>query len=184
MSWASGTVSSFVLFAGQPVLLVPRVGQSTCRPPHGSSRRERIRFSRSLTPNEAFECHPSWQQNDEIGVRHQSDPIDSVRRTVHRTARWSALVVATAAFLTTACRDDSKVDVAATDSSLARDITLASAVTAPTPQLRDSPDSAPPTAEAPLPKPKLERKPPRPATQPSAPVRETPAPASGVGARR
>jgi len=98
---------------------------------------------------------------------------------VHRTARWSALVIATAAFMTTACRrDDSQVDVAATDSSLARDITLASAVTTPTPQLRDSPDSAPPTAEAPLPKPKVERKPPRPTTQPRTPERTPPKPES------
>ena len=94
-----------------------------------------------------------------------------------RTARWSALVVATAAFMTTACRrDDSQVDVAATDSALARDITLASAVTTATPQLRDSPDSAPPTVEAPLPKPKVERKPAPPRTQPRAPEREAPKP--------
>ena len=84
-------------------------------------------------PSHNFSTRPACsQQNDEIGVRHRSDQIDSVRRTVHRTARWSALAVATAAFMTTACRD-SKVDVAAADSSLARDITLASAVTAPRP---------------------------------------------------
>src|SRR6187397_1274685 len=128
-------------------------------------------------PSHNFSTRPACsQQNDEIGVRHRSDQIDSVRRTVHRTARWSALAVATAAFMTTACRD-SKVDVAAADSSLARDITLASAVTAPTPELRDLPDSVPPTSEAPLPKPKVERKPPKPTTQPPTPVREVPPPA-------
>ena len=49
-----------------------------------------------------------------------------------------ALVIAAAVFVASACRDNSNADVAATDSALARDITLASAVAAPTPQLRDA----------------------------------------------
>ncbi len=54
-----------------------------------------------------------------------------------------------------ACRDGAADDAAATDSALSRDLTLASAVTAPTPELRDVPD----TARAPV---MAEREEPRP----------------------
>jgi hypothetical protein len=74
-----------------------------------------------------------------------------------------------------ACRDKSSDADAAGDSALARDITLASAVAAPTPQLRDIPDSAPPVVEQPAPEE------PRRATTPARPpvrrrVREEPKP--------
>jgi hypothetical protein len=86
-----------------------------------------------------------------------------------------ALVIAATVLVASACRDNSNADVAATDSALARDITLASAVAAPTPQLRDMPDSTPPV-EASLPEPKAEPKTRRPTAPKPTPVREQPKP--------
>src|SRR5689334_7824670 len=94
--------------------------------------------------------------------------------TVHQMIRSSALLASALVFALAACRDKSRTD-AANDSALARDITLASAVATPTPQLPDTPDSAPAAVEKPAPEE------PKPAKAPTRqrvrqPVREEPKP--------
>src|SRR5678815_2995039 len=101
----------------------------------------------------------------------ESDPNST--KSVHRSIRYCAMILVALA----ACRD-TRDDAAGSDSALARDITLASTVAQPTPQLRDTPDSTTPV-EQPLPEPKVERpRAPtrtRTATQPK-PVTPPPAP--------
>jgi hypothetical protein len=70
--------------------------------------------------------------------------------------------------LLAACRDGSTNDAAATDSALARDLTLASAIATPAPELRDTAELV--QAEAPTPEPEVRRPP----TPVRAPVRERP----------
>jgi hypothetical protein len=103
-----------------------------------------------------------------------------------------ASLVVTAALALSACRDRPRDESAATDSALVRDLTLASSAAAPTPELRDVPDSAPPVEAVPLePAPAPRRSPapvrapvrvaPKPVTRApdpvAPPVIETPAPA-------
>ena len=83
----------------------------------------------------------------------------------------SSLLVLTTALALGACRNEARDDAAVTDSALARDLTLASTDVAPTPQLRDIPDSAPPVEE--MPREPVVRRAPAPAR---APVRERPKP--------
>src|SRR5262245_8056819 len=71
-----------------------------------------------------------------------------------------------------ACRDNGGDDAARNDTALARDITLATAVTSPTPELRDTPDSTR-LLDVPTPEPKA-----RPASPARRPVREQPSPPS------
>ena len=78
----------------------------------------------------------------------------------------------TAALALSACRDHARDESAATDSALARDLTLASGASAPTPELRDVPDSAPPVEAVP-PEPAAARRSPQPVR---APVRVPPKP--------
>ena len=99
----------------------------------------------------------------------------------------SSLLVLTAALALSACRDRAGDDAGVTDSALARDLTLASAAAAPTPELRDIPDSAPPVEEmprepvvrrapAPVRAPVRERRTPVAPAPAPAPVAETPEP--------
>jgi len=109
--------------------------------------------------------------------------------TVLRSTSKSLTAAAFAgAFLLAACRDR-QPDEASNDSALSRDLTLAAAVAEPTPQLRDTPDTArrpivereelpvaPPVRRAPAPRqpaPVAERPQPAPVTTP--PVVEAPA---------
>lgn len=97
-----------------------------------------------------------------------------MRSAVHRMTRHTALSLSVALALAAgACRDRGDDSAAATDSALSRDLTLASAIAAPVPELRDTPDSAPPVVEAPAPARTVRRPPAR----VEAPVRNRPKPA-------
>ena len=120
-----------------------------------------------------------------------------------RHHRRYAIALTAALLALAACRDNER-DAAANDSALARDLSLANAVSTATPELRDTPDSAPPVVEAPLSEPQTPRqttptratvrdkpKPVAPKPQPVAPkpeptptVAETPAPVPAAPAPR
>lgn len=86
-----------------------------------------------------------------------------------RATRLSTVAFAAALAFSAACRDDR--DDAANDSALARDLTLASAVSDPTPALRDSAEATPPVEQP------IVEAPVRRATPPArTPVRERPRP--------